>query len=177
MPLLTAENTHFLRSGYQEPALVMCHNDHKNYKTLNAVIHIPSFMWWFKIHKEKYNHIMTWQYIETQKMYWIVIYQLKSTLIICVSINVINLHFSWAGIKDGSASVADIVRNMAKTTQKMICETNTLIIDEVSMVSKAVIEKVRVYFLFPINWELKIIFYYINTPCATYLEFGVMKCQ
>ena len=155
MPLLTAENTHFsdntLRSGYQEPALVMCHNYHKNYEPLNTVIHIISFMWWAKIHKEKCNHNMTCQYIETPKMDWTVIYQLKWTLIKCVSINVINLHFSWAGIKDGSASVADIVRNMAKTTQKMICETDTLIIDEVSMVSKAVIEKVTVYFLFPIN--------------------------
>ena len=80
-------------------------------------------------------------------MHSIFIDQLKWSLIEYVYINAINLHFSLAGIKDGSASVADIVRNMAKTTQKMICETGTLIIDEVSMVSKVVIKKARLYLL------------------------------
>ena len=52
------------------------------------------------------------------------------------------IYSRWSGIKDGSGDVASIVSRLSPTTRNTIMTTDTILIDEISMISAKTLEQV-----------------------------------
>ena len=59
-----------------------------------------------------------------------------------VSIAMELFFFSWCGLKDGHLEGKHLISSMTASAVKRICDTDVLIIDEISMVSQRTLEQV-----------------------------------